>query len=152
MKNLNPPFQTQLPELYKKILPNSILDMNLNETKATCDNCIMAKTSNTKSTRTTNNTKNINKDLSITNQKKITYQGHYRDCAGSSSLCCEVAFKGRAAIVVSQVEKVHFIHFTIANAILVLRRVRRRAKLFGVLVEHRLVVVNVMLVIGNGDV
>lgn len=80
MTKSNPPFYTVLPELYKKILPNSILDMNLNETKATCDNCIMAKTRNTKSTRTTNTTKNINKDLSITNQKKITYQANLKCC------------------------------------------------------------------------
>lgn len=39
----NSSFYSQLPELYKKILPNAILDLKINETKATCENCIMAK-------------------------------------------------------------------------------------------------------------
>lgn len=38
----------QLPGFYENIIPGKILNMNLNETKATCDNCAMSRPQNKK--------------------------------------------------------------------------------------------------------
>jgi hypothetical protein len=53
------PLKHQLPQLYAGLLPADLLQMELVETKATCDSCIMARPQN---------------------QKKIFYENHLKCC------------------------------------------------------------------------